>query len=266
MDQQANDRTHEMVRKNYAKAVRIGTGCCSGGCGCSQDTGAHALILGYDTEDLGVASGAAASTLGCGNPQAIASLRPGETVLDLGSGAGFDCLLASRQVGPAGRVIGVDMTPEMLEAAWVNARMSGCENVEFRMGAIERLPVEDDSVDVILSNCVINLSPDKRSVFAEAYRVLRPGGRLAISDVVGIKPLPESVSQDSAAYCGCVGGAAQIGELEEVLRAVGFECVNVKLSDGSAELIDSWFPGSHFGDYVRSAEITAVKTAQGGWV
>ena len=259
MDQQSNDKTREMVRAQYAAMARSGSGCCGGSCGCSQDTEEHTRKLGYEADDVIVATNAAASSLGCGNPQVIASLKAGETVLDLGSGAGFDCLLAARQVGPSGKVIGVDMTPEMLEAARENARKAGVENVEFRKGEIENLPVEDDSVDVILSNCVVNLSPDKRAVFAEAYRVLRQGGRLAISDVVAIKPLPESVSQDGTAYCGCVGGAAVVQDIEATLVEVGFDKVSVKLADGSAELIDSWFPGSGFSDYVRSAEITAVK-------
>ena len=259
MDRQSDDKTREMVRARYAAAAGKGGDCCGGSCGCTQE---HTLKLGYATDDVSASTDAAASSLGCGNPHVIAILQPGETVLDLGSGAGFDCFLASRQVGPTGKVIGVDMTAEMLETARENASKANCTNVEFRSGEIERLPVEDASIDVIMSNCVVNLSPDKRAVFSEAYRVLRPGGRLAISDVVAIKPLPESVSQDSAAYCGCVGGAALVQDIEAVLKECGFETVSVKLAGGSGALIDSWFPGSGFADYVRSAEITAVKAAQ----
>ena len=262
MDQQLNDRTRDMVRARYGSTARMGGGCCGGGCGCGQDAPEHTLRLGYDSDEVAVAADVANSSLGCGNPQVIASLKDGETVLDLGSGAGFDCLLAARQVGPSGKVIGVDMTPEMLEAARENTRKAGFENVEFRMGEIERLPIEDASIDVILSNCVVNLSPDKRAVFSEAFRVLRPGGRVAISDVVAIKPLPEAVSQDNAAFCGCVGGAALVQDIEAMLEEVGFDAVSVKLTPGSAELIDSWFPGEGFGNYVRSAQITAVKAAK----
>ena len=262
MEQQSKDKTREMVRENYAAVARSSSGCCCGSCGCSQETQDHTRRLGYEADDVTAAADAAASSLGCGNPNTIAGLKQGETVLDLGSGAGFDCLLAARAVGLSGKVIGVDMTDEMLAAARENARKADLVNVEFRAGEIESLPVEDASVDVIISNCVVNLSPDKRAAFAEALRVLRPGGRLAISDVVAIKPLPEAVSQNGAAYCGCVGGAALVQDIEVLLKEVGFGEVSVKLVPGSAELIDSWFPGEGFGNYVRSAQITAVKAAK----
>ena len=199
--------------------------------------------------------------LGCGNPQAIAALQPGETVLDLGSGAGFDCFLAVRQVGPTGQVIGVDMTAEMVAKARENAGAAGYANVEFRLGEIERLPVADASVDVIISNCVINLSPDKPQVFREAFRVLRPGGRLAISDIVTTAPLPEEVRNDLALYAGCIAGAATIAELEAMLGESGFDNIRIQPKDESRQLIREWAPGQKIEDYIVSAAIEAVKPA-----
>jgi len=197
--------------------------------------------------------------LGCGNPQAIAALEPGETVLDLGSGGGFDCFLAVRQVGETGRVIGVDMTPEMIRKARANAAKSGFQNVEFRLGEIEHLPVADRSVDVILSNCVINLSPDKAAVFQEAFRVLKPGGRLAIADIVATAALPEDIRNDLALRVGCVGGAAAVDEIETFLREAGFREIRIQPKDESRELIREWAPGRQVEDYVISATIEAVK-------
>ena len=197
--------------------------------------------------------------LGCGNPQAIAQMKRGEVVLDLGSGGGFDCFLAAKQVGEEGRVIGVDMTPEMLAKARENARKGNYTNVEFRLGEIEHLPVADNSVDVIISNCVINLSPAKGQVFREAYRVLKPKGRLAISDVVAINRLPDEVCKNTDALCGCVSGAAQVSEIEQMLRDAGFSEVSIEIKEESAQFIHDWFPGSGFENHVRSAVITAVK-------
>ena len=198
--------------------------------------------------------------LGCGNPQAIAKLKPGEVVLDLGAGGGFDCFLAARQVGPHGRVIGVDMTPEMVARARENAQKGGFENVEFRLGEIEHLPVADGSVDVILSNCVINLSPDKEQVYREAFRVLKPGGRLAISDVVAIKPIPAEMRNDFEKYSGCVAGALHVQELECILRTTGFHDGCVMVKEASAEYIKEWFPGSGIEQYVHAAEVQGVKS------
>jgi ubiquinone/menaquinone biosynthesis C-methylase UbiE len=217
------------------------------------------LQIGYSPEELQAVPAAADLGLGCGNPQAIAALQPGETVLDLGSGGGFDCFLAARQVGPDGRVIGVDMTAEMVAKARNNAQEADYNNVEFRLGEIEHLPVADGSVDVILSNCVINLSPDKPQVFREAFRVLRPGGRLAISDVVATAPMPEAVRSDLALYAGCLAGAATIEELETALRSAGFDQIRIQPKEESRHFIRDWAPGRGIEDYLVSAGIEAVK-------
>jgi len=215
--------------------------------------------LGYSVEEAAIVPEAANLGLGCGNPLAIASLQPGQTVLDLGSGAGFDSFLAARAVGPSGTVIGVDMTHEMLAKARENAKKNGFSNVEFRLGEIEALPVANETVDVIISNCVINLSPEKSRVFAEAYRVLKPRGRLAVADIVATATLPEEIRGDWAAYTGCMAGASQIGELEETLRQAGFEQIRIAPRDASRSFIRQWLPGKRIEDYLVSATIEAVK-------
>jgi SAM-dependent methyltransferase len=199
--------------------------------------------------------------LGCGNPQAIAQLTAGERVLDLGSGGGFDAFLAARQVGPTGRVIGVDMTPEMIDLSRRNAAQVGLNYVEFRLGDIERLPVDDGSVDVIMSNCVINLAPNKPVVFREAFRVLAAGGRLAISDMVAIGDLPAAIAEDPAAYAGCIAGAAPVAALERMIAEAGFERVEVAIKAQSRELVEDWSPGRGAAEVVASALIEAVKPA-----
>lgn len=253
----------QAVRSRYAQAAQTHSSCCAPSCGGGErartDAEARSRAMGYADEELAAAPEGANLGLGCGNPQAIAALKPGETVLDLGSGAGFDCFLAAHRAGESGRVIGVDMTPEMVCRARANAERGGYRNVEFRLGEIESLPLADASVDVVISNCVVNLSPDKPRVFAEAWRVLKPGGRLAISDVVATAALPEHVLRDLDLHAGCVAGAASIGEIEAMLRAAGFEQVRVAPKDESRTLIREWAPGTALDSYVVSAMIEAVK-------
>ena len=217
------------------------------------------MQLGYSEEQIREVPEGSDLGLGCGNPQAIAALRHGETVLDLGSGAGFDSFLAANQVGKTGQVIGVDMTTEMVAKAQENANLQGYTNVEFHLGEIEHLPIADSTVHVIMSNCVINLSPDKRSVFREAFRVLRPGGRLAISDVVATARMPEEVRNDSALYSSCIAGAATIAELEAMLHEAGFSHIRIQPKDESRRFIRKWAPGRNIEDFIVSATIEAVK-------
>jgi SAM-dependent methyltransferase len=263
-----NDKVRATVRAHYGKVASEGSGCgCAPTC-CGRaeappserrSANAVAHALGYSTEETASVPDGANLGLGCGNPLAIASLQPGQTVLDLGSGAGFDAFLAARAVGPTGSVIGVDMTPEMIGKARRNKTAGGCANVEFRLGQIEHLPVADASVDVIISNCVINLSPDKAQVFREAFRVLKPGGRLAVSDVVATAPLPESIRKDRELHAGCVAGALVVDEAKELLRQAGFSHVRVEPKPQSRELIREWLPGRGVEDYIVSATIEAVK-------
>ncbi|MBU2008886.1 MAG: arsenite methyltransferase [Chloroflexi bacterium] len=219
-----------IVREGYGRIARQGGSCCSSGSPCScgpSPAKAVSKRIGYSDEELEAVPEGANLGLGCGNPVAIASLRKGDIVLDLGSGAGFDCFLAAKKVGKSGRVIGVDMTPEMVEKAQQNAQEGNFGNVEFRQGDIEDLPVHDSSVDVVVSNCVINLSPDKPKVFSEAFRVLRPGGRLLVSDIVLLKPLPKPLLHSIEAYVGCIAGAAIKDEYLEAMRAAGFRDVAI---------------------------------------
>lgn len=250
------------VRDSYGKvATQEAGGCCSGS-SCCAPVGTVASIsmgLGYSASDVSTIPEGSNLGLGCGNPQAIAELKQGETVLDLGSGAGFDCFLAARAVGESGKVIGVDMTPEMIDKARGNAAKGRYDNVEFRHGQIEQLPVDDASVDVIISNCVINLSPEKARVLHEAFRVLRPGGRLAISDIVATAELPPEARADLALYTGCMSGASTIVELEEMLYAAGFSQVSITPKDESREFIRDWAPGRGIEAYVVSANIQAIK-------
>jgi arsenite methyltransferase len=255
------DRVREYVRERYgaiAEQSDESCGCTASGCcgGRSQNYGEK---LGYTAEQLAAAPAGADLGLGCGNPLAIASIKPGEVVLDLGSGAGFDCFLAARQLAGTGRAIGVDMTPAMITKARANAQKSGLTNVEFRLGEIEALPVGDSTVDLIISNCVINLSPEKARVFREAFRVLKPGGRLAIADVVATKALPPELRQQLAAIGACIGGATPLDELRSLLAAAGFQRVDIVLSESSRDYIRHWTAGAEAGDYVVSALITAYK-------
>ncbi|NVB84073.1 MAG: arsenite methyltransferase [Kofleriaceae bacterium] len=252
------DETRTIVRDHYAKVSRGETGCAPGCCARMPED--QSRMLGYSADDVQAAPEGADMGLGCGNPNAIASLRSGETVLDLGAGGGFDCFLAARAVGPTGKVIGVDMTPDMVTLARANARKINATNVEFRLGEIEHLPVADGSVDVILSNCVINLSPEKQSVFDEAFRVLRIGGRLALSDVVEVAPMPDELRTDAAAVCGCVGGAASLDEVRRMLERAGFQSIEITVSPNSAQIVDSWMPG--VSKYIASATIEARRGAE----
>jgi SAM-dependent methyltransferase len=266
-----HDSHRQSVRSAYAKVAQAESsgGCCgveSSCCGVSDDGAINTLIstrLGYSTEELAAVPSGADMGLGCGNPKAIAALKPGEVVVDLGAGGGFDCFLAAHEVGPQGHVIGVDMTPDMLSKARGNAARGKFDNVEFRLGEIEYLPVADATVDVIISNCVINLSPNKPQVFREAFRVLKPGGRLAISDVVATVELPEEMRQDEALIAGCMGNASLIEELEAMISEAGFEQVRIAPKDESRDFIRDWAPGRGVEEYVVSATIEAVKPGGG---
>jgi arsenite methyltransferase len=249
----------EKVREHYASVAEGKTSCCSGpNSGCGEENISHKL--GYSAEDLASLPEQAEMGLGCGNPISFAKLRPEEVVVDLGSGGGVDCFLTSKEVGPAGSVIGVDMTPQMLAKARNNADLGGYTNVEFRLGEIENLPVADHTADVVISNCVINLSTDKRRVYREAFRVLKKGGRFAVADMVALAPLPETIKQDVAAYTGCISGAASVEEVKAWLAAAGFERVDVHIKRKSSEFIRG-DAESKLDDYVASADITAWKKA-----
>ncbi len=253
----------DMVRARYG-GIASGTAsdCCAPSC-CGGSTASVAdnksSEMGYSAEQLAAVPEGANLGLGCGNPQAIAAMKPGETVIDLGSGAGFDCLLAAKQVGATGRVIGVDMTHEMLKKSRENAAKVGAANVEFRLGEIEHLPIADNTADVILSNCVINLVPDKAQVFREAFRVLKPGGRLAISDVVNTVPLSADLAADRELVCGCVVGAAPARQIETWLTEAGFTSIRVTIKPESRDMIAAWAPGRGVENYVASAVIEGWK-------
>lgn len=261
------DTVRRQVRSDYAQVAQASDAgdCCGEAtscCGVSDEVQINSLIsvrLGYSQQDLVATPEGADMGLGCGNPRAIASLRPGEVVLDLGSGGGFDCFLAARSVGDGGRVIGVDMTPDMVSKARRNADRGKYANVEFRLGEIEHLPAADATTDVIISNCVINLSPDKQQVFREAFRVLKPGGRLAISDVVATTELPDAMKDDPVLHSACVAGASLIDNLEAMIAAVGFTDIRIAAKDESREFIRDWAPGRGVEDFVVSATIEAVK-------
>jgi SAM-dependent methyltransferase len=220
----------KVVRDGYAKIAKQDSPCClpvNSCCGGTDLARDISKSIGYTEEELKAVPKGANLGLGCGNPVALASLREGETVLDLGSGAGFDCFLAADKVGKSGRVIGVDMTPEMIEKARENARKGNYANVEFRLGEIENLPAADNSVDIVISNCVINLAPDKNRVFAETFRVLKPGGRLMISDMVLLKELPDFIKNSIEAYIGCLSGAIKRDEYIDAIKAAGFQEVSI---------------------------------------
>lgn len=256
MENLKNEEIRKEVRKTYSEVAKGGYGCdCGCGTGNPQDV---SVLLGYSNDDLLSVPEGANMGLGCGNPQAIASLANGETVIDLGSGGGFDCFLAARAVGVNGHVIGVDMTPDMVSKARENATKANVTNVEFRLGEIENLPVPDNSADVIMSNCVINISPEKKKVFQDAFRVLKKGGRLAITDVMTTTKLPESV-REKLSYAGCMAGAEPIDEIKSLLEEIGFGNVNIKPIYESREIIYQWTENSNLDDFIVSASIEAVK-------
>jgi arsenite methyltransferase len=254
----------EIVRARYGGiAAASETSCCAppaSSCSGPEATSHDkARRMGYSEAELAAVPAGANLGLGCGNPQAIAAMQLGETVVDLGSGAGFDCFLAARQVGDTGRVIGVDMTHEMLKKARENATSIGVVNVEFRLGELEHLPIADNTADVVISNCVINLVPDKQQVFREALRVLKPGGRLAVSDVINIAPLPAELRADPALLCGCVAGAASAERIEAWLSEAGFVKVRVKPNFEGREMVESWAAGRGVEDYIAPAVVEAHK-------
>jgi len=266
-----NDQHRQQVRDAYAQVANASNegdacGIESSCCGVSDDTAINTLIstrLGYSEADLELVPEGADMGLGCGNPRAIASLQAGEMVVDLGAGGGFDCFLAAQEVGETGHVIGIDMTPDMLSKARVNATKGKFTNVEFRLGEIEHLPVENEIADVIISNCVINLSPDKQQVFKETFRILKPGGRLAISDVVATVELPEAMRNDPMLVAGCMGNASLIDDLNDMLQKAGFESIRIEPKDESKEFIKDWAPEHNVTDYVVSASIEAIKPSDG---
>jgi SAM-dependent methyltransferase len=269
MKNETND-IRDAVRERYSYLVgdKLDYGDC--GCapqsenGCCAPTKSKSYSevsskLGYSNQELKDVPEGSNLGLGCGNPQAIAALIKGEIVLDLGSGAGFDVFLAANQVGKTGKVIGVDMTPKMINKARENAEKGKYTNVEFRLGEIENLPARDNSIDVIISNCVINLSPEKQKVFNDSFRVLKSGGRIAVSDVVATTDLPNELKTDMDLYSSCVAGASSIDEIENMLKKAGFVNVKIKPKDESKEFIHDWAPGTKISDYITSATIEAVK-------
>lgn len=255
----------EHVRETYGKLAKentqgIDSGVTSSCCGAPIKTDIeYSKTLGYSAEEAASIPEGANLGLGCGNPHAIAQIKTGETVLDLGSGAGFDCFLAARKVGETGRVIGVDMTPAMIDKARANAKKGNYTNVEFRLGEIEALPVEDNSIDVVISNCVVNLAPNKPLVYKEAARVLKPGGRIAISDVVATTEMPEQIKKDFELYSGCMAGATPLKELEKALKDAGLENARIIINESSRSFIKDWAPTSGAENYVASASIEACK-------
>ena len=260
MTEQPRETMRQTIRKTYAEIAKSGGSCCgpSNCCGPDDRNSEHAERIGYARSDIESTPAGAEMGLACGNPHLIAALQPGEIVLDLGSGGGFDCLLAARAVGETGRVIGVDMTPEMVDRARANTRKAAATNVEFRLGEIEHLPMADATVDVAISNCAVNLATDKAAVFREVYRVLKAGGRLAIADMVAREPLSDTVRADAALVTGCLGGAVTVEEIESMLLGTGFIDVNIEFRskpNGATGEVDE----REITDFVASATIEATK-------
>ncbi len=272
MTQKTHDDIRQHVRDSYTEVAEAsnnsnGCGVESSCCGVSDDEAINTIIssrLGYSTDERDSVPEGADMGLGCGNPRAIASLKPGEVVVDLGSGGGFDAFLAAQEVGKNGHVIGIDMTPTMLSKARANAEKGKYTQVEFRLGEIEHLPIADNTVDVIISNCVINLSPNKLQVFRDALRILKPGGRLAISDIVASTEMPDDMKNDPMLHAGCMAGAELVDNLKTMMDEAGFENIRIAPKDESKDFIKDWAPGRGVEDYVLSATIEAVKPGGGG--
>ncbi|MEW6101392.1 MAG: arsenite methyltransferase [Candidatus Omnitrophota bacterium] len=255
-----NKEIKRIVKEGYAKIAKQGISCCPSGSCCGNANSAQAVSksMGYSDSEIQAAPEGSNLGLGCGNPVALASLKEGDVVLDLGSGAGFDVFLAAKKVGETGRVIGIDMTQEMLAKAKENARKGNYPNVEFRLGEIEKLPVDDNSIDVIISNCVINLSPDKETVFKEAYRVLKTGGRLLVSDLVLVKDLPREIKDSVEAYVGCLSGAIKKDEYLDFVKKAGFQ--DIKIISESSYPVDAMFDNLESAqDAIVSIKVSAVK-------
>lgn len=264
---QANspDDVKRVVRSAYGTVAEASnqSKCCGNSrscCGVSaKPDDAYSKELGYSLEEFASVPEGSNMGLGCGNPQTIAALKPGEVILDLGSGGGFDAFLAAKKVGPTGKVYGVDMTPEMLSKARNLAEKNGYRNVEFLLGEIEHLPLPNNSVDVIISNCVVNLSTSKSQVFNEAFRVLKEGGRIAISDIVAYKPLPKEMIENNELYCNCISGAITIAEIKLILSNLGYIDIAIEPQENSRMFIKDWVPGYDTENYVVSAKIKATK-------
>jgi ubiquinone/menaquinone biosynthesis C-methylase UbiE len=284
MEVKEKEEIRQAVRESYGKIARVGdkgsassevsqAASCCGESNLSSGTNSSssccvrpeftldqmAAAIGYSKEDLAGVPGGANLGLGCGNPVALASLKPGEIVVDLGSGGGLDCFLAAQKVGETGQVIGVDMTPDMVGKARQNAEKMGVKNIDFRLGEIENLPIADNNADIIISNCVINLSPDKQGVYREALRVLKPGGRLVISDILTTVKLPDEVQKNLALVTACIGGAATIEDTEKMLKGTGFQDIKITPKNVNRELIREWIKGKKVEDYIVPAYIEAIK-------
>ncbi len=279
---QEEEKIRKSVRRAYGNVAKAGkfikiptnsSMCCgtdqlpsqksSNGCGCCSkefDPDTMSTYLGYSKQDMDTVPEGVNLGLGCGSPKTIAGIKKGETVIDLGSGGGFDCFLAAKEVGQKGRVIGVDMTPEMISRSRDNLEKMKTDNVEFRLGEIEHLPVEDNVADLIISNCVVNLSPAKQQVYKDAFRVLKKGGRIAISDIIALKPLPDDVKNDLSLVSACIGGAALIDETKKMLQNAGFDQIKITPKKVSQAIVDEWLPKSRAGEFVAPAYIEAKKS------
>ena len=255
MQNLSKEEIRQTVNEHYSKIAEKENGCCGENCCTVDGTCSTSEANGYSTEELASLPEGADLGLGCGNPTGIASIKPGETVLDLGSGAGIDCFIASKHTGESGKVIGIDMSSSMLLKARGNKAKGNYSNVDFRLGEIENLPVADNSIDIVISNCVINLSTEKHKVFGEIYRVLKKGGRIAVSDIVSLKPLSEDIKSDPDLYKGCMAGASSVSEVETMLKDAGFNQIEVTHSIGDEDFAKK----SENKDFVFSATIKAVK-------